>query len=250
MKNKYSLKLITTLILAYVITACTNSDDPKVIQEVELTAERDGHSVARLWNEVVLDAIRNDYARPTVHARNLFHISSAMYDSWTAYRKTETPLLFGQSLNGYNCNKTDFDVPVDTLPAQEKTISYATFSLLKHRFATSPSAGFTLHQAEELMVELGFDSTFTSIDYQNATDPAAALGNYIANCYIEFGLTDGSNEQNDYANTVYKPVNADIKLNYELAGNPDITDLNRWQRIALENFIDQSGNLVTDIPDF
>jgi len=40
------------------------------------------HSVAREWNEVLLTAIRNDFARPTVHARNLFHISSAMYDAW------------------------------------------------------------------------------------------------------------------------------------------------------------------------
>ena len=38
-------------------------------------------SVARKWNEVLLEAIRNDFARPTVHARNLFHVSVAMYDA-------------------------------------------------------------------------------------------------------------------------------------------------------------------------
>ena len=37
------------------------------------------HSTARQWNEKVLDAIRSDFARPTVHARNLFHASVAMY---------------------------------------------------------------------------------------------------------------------------------------------------------------------------
>ena len=42
-------------------------------------------SVARQWNEVILEAIRNDFARPTVHARNLFHTSVAMYDSWAVY---------------------------------------------------------------------------------------------------------------------------------------------------------------------
>ena len=31
-------------------------------------------SVARQWNDLLLHAIRNDFARPTVHARNLFHI--------------------------------------------------------------------------------------------------------------------------------------------------------------------------------
>ena len=35
-------------------------------------------SVARRWIEVLLQAIREDFARPTVHARNLFHLSAAM----------------------------------------------------------------------------------------------------------------------------------------------------------------------------
>ena len=43
------------------------------------------HSVARRWNDVLLEAIRNDFARPTVHARNLFHTSVAMWDAWAAY---------------------------------------------------------------------------------------------------------------------------------------------------------------------
>ena len=42
------------------------------------------HSVARLWNEQALEAIRRDYARPTIHARNLYHLSVAMWDAWAA----------------------------------------------------------------------------------------------------------------------------------------------------------------------
>jgi len=49
--------------------------------------EVDG-SVARLWNEVLLESIRSDFARPTVHARNLFHTSIGMYDAWAAYDET------------------------------------------------------------------------------------------------------------------------------------------------------------------
>ena len=44
-----------------------------------------GISVARQWNEVLLEAIRNDFARPTVHARNLCHVSAAMYDAWARW---------------------------------------------------------------------------------------------------------------------------------------------------------------------
>ena len=51
------------------------------------------HSVARQWNELLLDSIRNDYARPTVHARNLFHVSLAMWDAWAAYDCVATQYL-------------------------------------------------------------------------------------------------------------------------------------------------------------
>jgi hypothetical protein len=44
------------------------------------------HSVTRQWNEMLLDAIRLDFARPTIHARNLFHVSAAMYDAWRSSR--------------------------------------------------------------------------------------------------------------------------------------------------------------------
>ena len=42
-------------------------------------------SVARQWNEAMIQAIRKDLARPTVQARNLFHFAMAVYDSWAVY---------------------------------------------------------------------------------------------------------------------------------------------------------------------
>ena len=41
-------------------------------------------NIAHIWNEEVLEGIRNDFARPTVHARNLLHTSIAMNDCWSA----------------------------------------------------------------------------------------------------------------------------------------------------------------------
>jgi hypothetical protein len=45
-------------------------------------------SVARRWNEQMMSSIRRDLPRPTVHARNLFHVSAAMWDAWAAYSTT------------------------------------------------------------------------------------------------------------------------------------------------------------------
>lgn len=53
-----------------------------------------GVSVARRWMEVLLQAIRDDLARPPVHARNLFHLSAAMYDAWAAYDRAARPYLY------------------------------------------------------------------------------------------------------------------------------------------------------------
>lgn len=59
------------------------------------------HSIARVWNEVLLEAIRADYARPTVHARNLFHVSVVMYDAWAAYDDVAKPYLLGNTIDGF-----------------------------------------------------------------------------------------------------------------------------------------------------
>ena len=39
-------------------------------------------SIAREWCDLLLESIRNDFARPPVHARNIHHVSAAMYDAW------------------------------------------------------------------------------------------------------------------------------------------------------------------------
>ena len=45
-------------------------------------------SVARRWDEALLDAIRRALPNPAVHARNLFHLSAAMWDAWATYDRT------------------------------------------------------------------------------------------------------------------------------------------------------------------
>ena len=55
-------------------------------------------SVARKWNEEILHAIRNDFARPTVHARNLFHSSVVMYDMWAVFDGLADTFFLGKML--------------------------------------------------------------------------------------------------------------------------------------------------------
>lgn len=205
------------------------------------------HSVARDWNEEILHAIRNDFARPTVHARNLFHTSVAMYDSWAVFDGTAETVFLGKTFGGYTFDFNGITTPTDVDAARHEMMSYALYRLIAHRFADSPGFGDISLSILSLFQGYGYDPDFTSVDYSNGS--YAALGNYLAQEIIAFGLQDGSNEAGDYENLLYSPTNDPLIL--ELYEDNDLTDPNRWQPLAFDVFIDQSGNpFPADTPDF
>lgn len=206
-------------------------------------------SLARQWNEVLLEAIRNDFARPTVHARNLFHTSAAMYDAWAVFNQDAEPYLLGNKVHGFVSDFEGFNA-LDESDTEnlEKAISYAAYRMIRHRFLFSPGVFEIYELADDLFVnQFGFDPSFTSSDYSSGS--SAALGNYIAEQYIGYGLRDGSNEIYDYENQFYSATNE--FLDPTKPGNPSITNPNKWQPLALEKFIDQSGNEIPgEVLDF
>ncbi len=238
--STYSFSIrILILGLGCGLAACDSSPPNKPTAEPS-------NSVARRWNEVLLEAIRNDYARPTVHARNLFHVSAAMYDAWSAYSPDATPYLLGRTYASVECSfdETRFvpqSTDADLAPPREASISSAADRLIQQRFALSPGAETLTALADSLMADLGYDTRQIASDV--STGDAVALGNFIAECYRGFGLQDGANEANQYANRHYQSVNPPLAP--QLPGNPDILDPNRWQPLALQTFIDQSGNPIT-----
>jgi hypothetical protein len=194
----------------------------------QATEETD-QSVARQWNEELLHAIRKDFARPTVHARNLYHTSGAMWDAWAAFDETAETLLHHEYLRSTRL-KSD----------RETAISYAAYRLLSWRFAESPGAAETLPAFDARMEELGYDRSITDT---SGSSPAS-LGNRIAATYIAYGLEDGANEEGGYENLHYQPFNEPLVV--ALPGNPGIDDPNRWQPLALDFFVDQAGRVRTD----
>jgi len=204
-------------------------------------------SVAEYWNHATVLAISRDFARPTVHARNLHHTTIAMYDAWAAYDPEAEPYLLGRSIGTYTSPFSGVEIPgtpEDIKEAREVAISFAMYRVLRHRFLNSPGTFLTQVDLNQRMTFLGLDRFNTSTDYVNGGP--AELGNYIAQQIINFGFTDGSNESADYANQVYEPVNPNILP--EEPGTGGIIDPNRWQAISLSVSIDQSGNVVSDPP--
>ncbi|MDH5414724.1 MAG: T9SS type A sorting domain-containing protein, partial [Flavobacteriaceae bacterium] len=214
---------------------------------LSLATISENHSIARLWNEALLVAIRGDFARPTVHARNLFHTGIAMYDAWAIYDNDAKTYLIGKNVHGYTNVYNGFLPSEDLEESRNKTISYAAYRLLKYRFRNSPGVVHSTKIFDLLMSQLGYDTTFTSTDY--STGNGAALGNFIAESVINYGFTDGARESSDYDNAHYEPVNPPLAP--VIPGNNDILDPNRWQPLSLETFIDQAGNLIPgSVPDF
>ena len=186
------------------------------------TADSD-KSVARLWNEALLDAIRRDFPAPTVHARNLYHTSAAMWDAWAAY----DPVAGGVFVT----DKADHDHPT---AARKRAISYAAYRVLSHRYRDAVGGADSLRQFDELMASLCYPTERTG----TKGDSAAALGNRIAKRIIAAGFRDGSRERRGYTSADYVPVNEPMVVR---APGTFLTDPNRWQPLALEVAISQNG---------
>ena len=142
-------------------------------------ADLHGESVARVWDEALLDAIRRDTPAPTVHARNLFHTSAAMWDAWAAYDAGAEGYFVKEKLQAD-----------DIEAAREAAISYAAYRLLLHRYSVAAGLQETFDELTQTMQSLCYDIDFISTE----GDSPAALGNRIAAKIIAYGRTDGAHE--------------------------------------------------------
>ena len=182
-------------------------------------------SVARRWDDALLDAIRRALPNPPVHARNLFHVSVAMWDAWAAYDPTASGYLFKEKLQVGPC---------EVGAARNEAISYAAYRVLSARFLKAVGADQTLSEFADLMDELSYPTALTTTE--GATP--AAVGNRIAKAVLEYGFADGSNEANGYASPEYASVNPPL-----IVALPEISivDPNRWQPLQIEYLVSQNG---------
>ncbi len=186
-------------------------------------ADLGGRSVARVWDEALLDGIRRDVPAPTVHARNLFHTSAAMWDAWAAY---------DPDAEGYFVDeKHEAD---DVRAAREAAISYAAYRVLLHRYSYAAGLQATFDELVATMESLCYRIDFTSTE----GDSPAALGNRIARAVIDAGRDDGSEEPRRYIDTDYRPVNQPLVV---AEPGARMVDPNRWQPLALAQNVAQNG---------
>ena len=174
-----------------------------------------------------------DIADPTIHARNLFHLSIALYDAWVVYNDgPEETYLLGQAVGGFGVPFADIPIPADMEEARRQAMSFAAYRLLEHRFSNLSDLKSPHNPIQALMFDLGYDPSFTSTDYLDGNP--AALGNYIAQSLIQFGLQDGSNEQFSYRGRFYTPLNP--PMDPALSGHNSLINPNFWQPLSLDRY--------------
>jgi hypothetical protein len=227
MASRVRLGVAAVLAVAIVTGAALAANAPSEPQPPPCpqTATQPVQSVARRWDDSLLNAIRRALPNPPVHARNLFHLSVAMWDAWAVYDPTASGYLFKEKLQVDRC---------DVAAARNETISYAAYRILTARFIKAVGADKSLSEFADLMDSLSYPTAITTTE----GDAAAAVGNRIAQAVLDYGNTDGSNEANGYAATDYKAVNPPL-----IVALPDITvvDPNRWQPLQIEYLVSQNG---------
>lgn len=181
-------------------------------------------SIARRWNEQILGAIRRDIPRPTVHARNLFHLSLAMWDAWAAYDALADGYLSDERLSAE-----------DSEAARAEAISFAAYRILSHRYAGATGGATSKACFEAFMSKLGYDAS----DENAEGDAPSALGNRIARTVIAAFAGDGANEQGKYAPLEgYHSENANLVV--DLPGTT-LQQPTLWQKLVLAKSVTQNG---------
>lgn len=180
-------------------------------------------SMARRWQEQLINSIRRDIPHPPKHARNLHHVAVAMYDAWAAYDATAIGVVVDEAQTA--------SMPSDV----DTAISYAALRVLQHRYATAIGGAVSLDCYQEFMGVLGLDPD----DETAVGNTPIAVGNRIGNAVIAHYANDGANEANGYMDTTgWTPTNPPMVVD-RLGTNATNVDI--WQQLNLATAETQNG---------
>ncbi len=216
--------LLSAVLVAGLLGGCGATEDYEV--EGCEPADREGHSVARVWDEQLLALIRQVVPAPTVHARNLFHLSVAMWDAWAAYDEAADGYLVTEKL--------DAD---DVTAAREAAMSFAAYRILAWRYSDVGDLETAMDELDTTMAGLCYRTDYVTVE---GTDPGA-LGNRIAAEVLAYGATDGALEEARYLDSSYVSVNEPLPV---AESGAVMADPNRWQPLSLAEQVSQNGIVI------
>jgi Na+-translocating ferredoxin:NAD+ oxidoreductase RnfD subunit len=172
-------------------------------------------SLATVWDETAVDALRSGGGSQPVQARDLFDVSIAMWKAWTA-----APHNAG---------------------ARDAAISYAAYRVLlwDASFDSNLSRTFSLLTKE--LRSLCYSPDFVA---GKGSSPAA-VGNRIAAAVISAGRHDGSNESLHWADPTFTTSNQPLIVH---ATGSTVENAGLWQPLALGT-IQPHSSLIAEPAD-
>ena len=185
---------------------------PRLLPQTEVSSARRPPNIVIYWDQVALQSIRTAHPGPTVAARALAIVHTAIYDAWAVYDERARASLYQSSRRPLRDHRPRRPI---------EAISFAAYRTLLDLFPSDTS----IYAAD--MAQLGYDPNDTSSD---PTKPDG-IGNDVAAAVLAFRHHDGSNQLGDlhpgaYSDyTGYAPVNTP----------QDIVDPNRWQPLLISN---------------
>jgi hypothetical protein len=174
-----------------------------------------GQSVARLWDETAVQALRLGGVTAPVQARDLFDLSAAMWDAWAAYDPNARGYFVAEKANA-----------ADRQSAREAAISYAAYRLLLWRASFGSNLSQTFALLSNRLRSLCYSPDFTV----TVGDVPASLGNRIAAAAIAAGRHDGSLEALHYVDASYAALNGPLVVS---EADSTVHDATFWQPLAL-----------------
>jgi hypothetical protein len=219
---KYRLSLLLFLILAVVFAtvgpaagqtagpvplpppAPDDKTDPPPLFTFDQYPPSANDNLVLQWDEELLQAVRALPPGPTIVARAINVVHTAIFDAWAAYDVKAVGTRLGGTLRR---PPREF-----TLANKNKAISYAAYTALVDLF---PARKFDF---DEQMAYLGY-----AVDGSDTSTPAT-VGTTAAKAVLDYRHADGSNQLGGYADTTgYQPVNSWNQL----------VDPDRWQPLCV-----------------
>lgn len=187
------------------------------------------NNAARRWDEMTLALVRRDIPMPGVHARNLYTLSLALYETWA--HAAHAPSFIQLSLPTWEGGEPQ---------ALADAMDYAAYRVLAFRYSLAKEPKPLVACVNSLMIKLHHDGNRAFV----ASTDAAKFGQAVGDGVLTAMHTDGANERNRYVDTTGY-VNANPVL--EVSGNgAPMNSPSLWQPLKLREQYTQSGIFIPE----
>lgn len=182
---------------------------------IAVPGEQPGDDAVLLWNEAVLQAVRDTKPGPTVVARAIAVTHTAIYDAWSAYDAVAVPTRPHRLWRRPASERNDADVA--------ESVSYAGWTALRDLFPTETAL------FDGLLAEQGYPATPPSLDLGTP----AGLGVAAAGAVLAFRHHDGSNQLGDLHPGPYSDYTGFVPANPPEPA--PVVDPNAWQPLQVSD---------------